>query len=88
MVRRKLSLVLATSACLMLAACSGGKSATEQPRLGEESDTASSPQASGSGGTIAHWQHHSDARAALVKDFAKGFEGDTEADIDFQSIPY
>ena len=88
MVRTKLSLVLATSACLMLAACSGGKSATEQPRLGEESDTASSPEAAGSGGTIAHWQHHSDARAALVKDFAKGFEGDTEADIDFQSIPY
>ena len=88
MVRTKLSLVLATSACLVLAACSGGKSATEQPRLGEESDTASSPEAAGSGGTIAHWQHHSDARAALVKDFAKGFEGDTDADIDFQSIPY
>jgi multiple sugar transport system substrate-binding protein len=80
----RLSLGLAAT-CLVSAACSGGQTATEQPNVGEDSEASSSP---GGGGTVAHWQHHSDARAALVKDFAKDYKQDAGSSIDFQSIPY
>lgn len=66
--------------CLVAAGCSG-QSATEQREGGEGSSDAGG-QASV---TISHWQHHSDARAKLVKGFADQYDG---AKIDFQSIPY
>lgn len=66
--------------CLTATACSGGESATEQRGEG-----AAGSEGSGGTSTIAHWQHHSDARAKLVQDFADNYDG---AKIDFQSIPY
>lgn len=63
------------AAVLAVAGCSG-ESATEQ-RGGGGGD--------GDNVTISHWQHHSDARAELVQNFADEYDG---ASIDFQSIPY
>ena len=74
-----LGIVVVVSAA---AACSG-ESATEQ-RAGESGGSGNGG-GGGSGVTISHWQHHSDARAKLVKDFASGYD---DATIDFQSIPY
>ena len=64
---------------LTAAGCSG-ESATEQRDGGNSGD-------GGDGGnvSISHWQHHSDARAELVENFAGEYDGAT---IDFQSIPY
>ena len=56
--------------------CSG-ESATEQRAGGGGGD--------GSGVTISHWQHQSDARAKIVQDFADSYD---DASIDIQSIPY
>jgi multiple sugar transport system substrate-binding protein len=67
--------VLAT--CFAVAACSG-ESATEQRSDGGDGGD-------GSAVTVSHWQHHSDARAELVENFASEYD---EAAIDFQSIPY
>lgn len=77
-VRKATALGIATL-CAIAAGCSG-QSATEQ-RGGEDGDTNDN----GSSTTISHWQHHSDARAKLVKDFAGDYD---DARIDFQSIPY
>lgn len=62
-------------------ACSG-QSATEQRGDGGGGGGGGG---GGNGVTISHWQHHSDARAKLVKNFAADYD---EAKIDFQSIPY
>ncbi|RYJ02574.1 MAG: extracellular solute-binding protein, partial [Actinomycetales bacterium] len=64
------------AAVLAVAGCSG-ESATEQRGGGGGGD--------GDAVTISHWQHHSDARAELVQNFADEYDG---ASIDFQSIPY
>jgi multiple sugar transport system substrate-binding protein len=72
------AVTLATvTVCLTAVSCSGGESATEQRDTGGSGD--------GGGSTISHWQHHSDARAALVEGFVKDYDG---ASIDFQSLPY
>lgn len=74
---RKATTLGVLAVCLAAAGCSG-ESATQQ-RDGGDGD--------GDGGsvTISHWQHHSDARAELVQNFADEYDG---ASIDFQSIPY
>jgi multiple sugar transport system substrate-binding protein len=50
-----------------------------------ESDTEKPGGGDGDAVTIRNWQHHSDARAELVQNFADEYDG---ASIDFQSIPY
>ena len=39
-------------------------------------------------GEITHWQHHSDARAALVEGFIGSYADDGGAQVSFESIPY
>ncbi len=62
--------------CFSAAGCSG-QTATEQRSGGGGGG--------GEGATLSHWQHHSDARAALVEGFTEDYDA---ASIDFQSIPY
>ena len=66
------------TACLAAAGCSG-QTATEQQGDGGGDDGG------GAAATISHWQHHSDARAALVEDFVADYD---DASVDFQSLPY
>lgn len=61
--------------CVAAAGCSG-ESATEQQQGGGGGDATT---------TISHWQHESDARTKLVKDFAADYD---KANVDFQAIPY
>ena len=39
-------------------------------------------------GTVSHWQHQSDARAAIVQQLIGSYADAGGADIDFESIPY
>ena len=39
-------------------------------------------------GTVSHWQHQSDARAAIVQELIGSYADAGGADIDFESIPY
>ena len=67
------------TACLAAASCSGGQTATEQQGGGGGDGDG------GGGATISHWQHHSDARAALVESFVADYD---DANITFESLPY
>ena len=63
---------------LFVAGCQGGESIEPESDSGE-----------GSGVSIVHWQHHSDARAAVVKDLVKDFqESQSGVSVEFESIPY
>ena len=64
------------------AGCSG-QSATEQQ--GGGGGGGGGGDGDGGGATISHWQHHSDARAELVKNFVADYD---DAKVNFQSIPY
>ncbi len=45
-------------------------------------------EASSDGASITHWQHHSDARAAIVEDFIASYGDAGGSPIEFESIPY
>ncbi len=60
-----------------------------------ESGTTSAEAGAGAGsaaptdsGPVTHWQHHSDARAELVKGFIKSYADAGGAKVEFESIPY
>lgn len=73
----KKAVVAGVLAVGVVAAGCSGQSATEQQGGGGGGN--------GSGVTISHWQHQSDARAKIVQDFADGYD---DAKIDVQNIPY
>jgi multiple sugar transport system substrate-binding protein len=72
--------------------------ATEAPAASETAPAASGDAtATGSdagtaapsdSGPVTHWQHHSDARAELVKGFIKSYGEAGGAKVSFESIPY
>lgn len=57
------------------------------PTTGEGSAVASGVAPIDNGG-VSHWQHQSDARAAIVEGFISSYGEAGGADIEFESIPY
>ncbi|MCU1392830.1 MAG: hypothetical protein JWM34_1258 [Ilumatobacteraceae bacterium] len=51
-------------------------------------DTATADTTDYSGVTVSHWQHHSDAREAIVKTLISSYQDGGGSKIDFQDIPY
>ena len=77
------------------AACGGSGSTSNATSAAAPAATGTTATTSGAGsaapvdsGPITHWQHHSDARAALVKDFVKSYRQAGGAEVKFESIPY
>ncbi|MEO6122433.1 MAG: extracellular solute-binding protein [Ilumatobacteraceae bacterium] len=78
-----------TTAASATTAAPAGSTATGDSTVTSGGDTAPAGAVTPiDNGEITHWQHHSDARAALVEGFIGTYAAEGGAKINFESIPY